>query len=336
MVRRRKAPGTKADDPKQHHIVPAFYLAGFTKSLSQDGSLWVFRYENAAHFRTSPKKACRERDFFRFIDSSDAGSDPYIFERVLAWHEGEVAPFVHEIARDGRVSDRRQVAESISLGAALMGRSRRTREVMETMLAMNVIKALRAETVTRAEWERYREDEAANGADPSDCPAYEDARDRALRGNWRPRAPRAVLVAMIPELQDRLMKILRTRPWELMVTDAEETGGFVTSDAPVTWGDLDRASTGLDRGDLSDPSVEVTFPISKDAALVSHTGAGEANCVATPEIVAHVNSRTVHMTDGIVIHAGDDFLLRRRSGEIRHGSEYFTYVRDCNRRGIRP
>jgi ketosteroid isomerase-like protein len=80
--------------------------------------------------------------------------------------------------------------------------------------------------------------------------------------------------------------------------------------------------------------VEITFPVSKDAALVAYPGARASNSVATDEIVAHVNARTVHMTDGVIMHAHDDFLIHRSKGEIRKGSEYFHYIRESKRRGI--
>jgi hypothetical protein len=333
MPRRQPRPPGRSADPRQHHIVPAFYLAGFTPTLDLDGALWVFRYRTTNHFRTSPRKACRERDYYRFHTSDESADDPFFMERLMAWHEGVVAPFVRQIATDRRVSDRKQVGEALALAALLVTRGRPGRAQLTQTLSTNVLKALRSETVTRSEWERYRQDELANGASEHDCPDYDEARDRALSGGWLPRPPRALVVGLIPDLQDRLMKRLAERQWELMVTDANANGGFVTSDAPVTWGDLSLAAEGS-RPSLDDPGVEITFPVSKDAVLVSYAGARASNCDATDEIVAHINARTVHMTDGVIMHAHDDFLLRSLDGEVRPGSQYFEYIRGCRRRGI--
>lgn len=148
-----------------------------------------------------------------------------------------------------------------------------------------------------------------------------------------PRAPRALVVGLIPEMRERLMKIMNSREWELMVTKSESNGGFVASDGPLVWGDLDERMAGSTAA-LDDPEVEITFPVSKDAALVAYPGARGSNSLATDEIVAHVNSRTVHMTDGIIMHAHDDFLIHRVNGEMRKGSEYFQYIRESRRRGI--
>jgi restriction endonuclease S subunit len=76
------------------------------------------------------------------------------------------------------------------------------------------------------------------------------------------------------------------------------------------------------------------FPVGRNAALVSHPHAGASTCNASDEIVAHVNMRTLQMSTGLVFHATEDFLLRRVSGEIAKGSDYFAYVQDARRRGV--
>ena len=48
--------------PRNHHIVPQFYLAGFTDTDMDDGTLYVYDYFRAKSYRASPKQACRERD----------------------------------------------------------------------------------------------------------------------------------------------------------------------------------------------------------------------------------------------------------------------------------
>jgi hypothetical protein len=77
MPRRQPRPPGRSADPRQHHIVPAFYLAGFTPTLDLDGALWVFRCKTTNHFQTSPRKACRERDYYRFHTSDESADDPF-------------------------------------------------------------------------------------------------------------------------------------------------------------------------------------------------------------------------------------------------------------------
>lgn len=75
------------DERRKHHLIPAFYLAGFTTTGTRDGVLHVFDYERRKRYKTTPLKALRETDFYK-IDLP--GVDPNEIERVLAEHESVV------------------------------------------------------------------------------------------------------------------------------------------------------------------------------------------------------------------------------------------------------
>ena len=316
-------------EPRKHHILSAFYLAGFTATDSRSGSLHVFDHASSKRYRSTPRKACRETDFYRI---QEPGADPNLIENVLMWHEGVVAPFVRQVG-SGSVSHKKQVGETLALAAQLAVRSRRGRGQLEVSLAAGLGMRLRRGEVTREQWEKLRGSELRNGATPDQVPKYDDAKERLLRGEWFPRAPTVLVVGLIPEAQEQLMRMLLHRHWELHVTDSTTNGGYICSDSPLVWGDLEEAVAGR-RQSLVDMKVEITFPVSRNAALVSHPSARDAACEATDRIVAHVNMRTLQLSTGLVFHAHDDFLLRRLAGDIRHGSEYFMYISEARKRGI--
>ncbi|MBW3660664.1 MAG: hypothetical protein KY397_03415 [Gemmatimonadetes bacterium] len=85
---------------------------------------------------------------------------------------------------------------------------------------------------------------------------------------------------------------------------------------------------------LADHDLEITFPVGRNAALISYPESRDSTVEATEQIIAHVNSRTLHLSTGLVFHAHDDFLLRRKTGDIRQGSEYIAYQQEARRRGI--
>ncbi len=316
-------------EPRKHHVVPAFYLAGFTPSASPTGALQVFDYASGKRYRSTPRKVCRETDFYR-VEEPDV--DPNLIEKLMSWHEGIVAPYVQQGAT-GSVTDKRQVGETLALAALLAVRSRRGRSQMQRSLAVGLGMRLRGGEVTREQWEKLRQSELRNGATPDQVPAFEEAQDRLLSGEWFPRAPAVLVIGLIPEAQARFMQLLLHRHWELHVTDSATNGGFITSDSPLVWGDLEESVAGRQQS-LNDHSIEITFPVGRNAALVSYPEARDATCHATDDLVAHVNMRTLQLTSGLVFHAHDDFLLRRRAGDIRAGSEYFSYVADARGRGI--
>ena len=86
--------------PRQHHLVPAFYLAGFTDSGTVEGRLHVFDYLRDLHYSGSPRSVGRERDFFRIYEP---GHDSYNVERELARVEAEYATVLNEIRTDLRL-----------------------------------------------------------------------------------------------------------------------------------------------------------------------------------------------------------------------------------------
>lgn len=316
-------------EPRKHHIIPAFYLAGFTESGTQGGVLHAFRYVTAKRYVTTPRKACRETDFYRV---EEPGFDPNYVEKLMSWHEGVVAPHVQQVAT-GSVRDKRDVGETLALAALLAVRNRRGRTQMEAALAVGLGLRLRRGDVTPEQWQQLRESELRNGVPEEELPGFEQAMDRLLRGEWLPRAPAVLVAGLIPEMQDRFMQMLLHRHWELHVTNSTDNGGFITSDSPLVWGDLQEIVAGRQQG-LDQHDLEITFPVSRTAALVSYPEARDATCDATDDLVAHVNMRTLQLSSGLVFHAHDEFLLRRSAGDVRPASEYFNYVADARRRGI--
>jgi Protein of unknown function (DUF4238) len=315
--------------PRKHHLVPAFYLAGFTESGSPTGRLHVFDYASAKRYRSTPRKACRETDFYRV---EEPGEDPYLIEKAMSWHEDVVAPHVRQVG-SGRASNKRQVGETLALAALIAVRGRRGRHQLEVALAAGLGTRLRRGEVTREQWEHLRGAELRNGATPDQVPEYQVAKERLLNGEWFPRAPAVLVVGLIPEVQEGLMKQLLGRRWELHATDSTKNGGFICSDSPLVWGDLEETIAGRQQS-LADHNIEITFPVSRNAALISYPDARDANCTATDEVVAHVNMRTLQLSMGLIFHAHEDFLLLRKNGDVRQGSEYFRYVSEARRRGI--
>ncbi len=112
----------QVNEPRRQHLVPVFYLQGFTRQNRRSDTLHVFDYSTGKRYRTSPNRACRETDFFRVDDGDE---DPQLMERILAEHEATIARFIQQVVADRRATDRRQVGEALSLAAVLAARSRR-------------------------------------------------------------------------------------------------------------------------------------------------------------------------------------------------------------------
>jgi hypothetical protein len=317
-------------EPRKHHVIPGFYLAGFTQNDSLSGRLNVFDHSTGKRYRSSPRMAYRKTDFYR-ID--EPGVDPNVMEKALSVQETVAAPYV-KIVGSGGIADKKAVGETLEFAAVVTVRSTHVRKTMGTSSAATIATKLRKGQVTRDQWEQLRAAELRHGAAPDQVPEYEEAIRRLLNTDWYPRPPHVPVVGAIFEVSGELSKILRLqRRWEAHVTDDTKNGGFITSASPLAWGDLETRIDGHTE-DIRDPYTEVTFPVSRKVALVSYPMAREGRIPATDGIVARINARTLHLSGGMIFYAHDDFLLRRESGEIRNGSEYFAYDADARRRGI--
>jgi hypothetical protein len=322
------------EGPRQHHIVPAFYLAGFTDTGEVDGQLHAFDYLRTKHYRATARQVCRERDYFRLYEPDH---DQNVVEHQLAEVENRIAPDVRAVRVSQRISNVDELASLICLATLIAARDRRNRQQLSEGLAASLKVHLAEGKIEREKWDRIRESEIPAGRDLSDLPEYDEARELMRAGLWAPRAPRVLEVGMIAEVQHALLGAMGEREWELMVTDPDETGGFITSDSPFVWGSLEDIRNGRLTAPLNAPNLELTFPVSKALALVGRPGARKASLHATREIVGHINMRTLQLSTGLVFHTKAEFSLRRQNGELRQSSEYFAYVKRARQDGmIRP
>lgn len=306
-------------EPRRHHIVPAFYLRGFEGA---DGGLRVVDTHRRKRYTSNAQKVARVKDFYR-VDHP--AYDRQQMEGILAHQEGLIARFTQAVAADGRADSKQQVGEVLSLAALLMVRTRAARARFAAVISANMATAVRNRTVTQEEWERYRNVELLNGAAGDIAPTLDAARAQLLAGTWFPSAPRELLVGLIPEAQGEVLKWLQRRDWELHITDSSTNGGFITSEDPVVVGNLQERIDGHPAS-LTDLAVEITFPVSKDTALVSTPGAYNGNVETVDETVAFINTRTVFQADRFIAFCNDDFKVMRRDGNLTTSEDYFTTI----------
>src|SRR5260370_40358782 len=89
---------TKGNRAKQHHYLPACYLAGFTLSGEKDGVLHVLDQENVKEWPSSPQKAARCGNFYDI----DFGPNvhPNVIEDILSRIEAKVSGVFRVVAQN--------------------------------------------------------------------------------------------------------------------------------------------------------------------------------------------------------------------------------------------
>jgi hypothetical protein len=330
-------------EPRQHHILPAFYLAGFTDTGGKDGTLHVFDYARKRRYASKPEKVARERDFYRIYKP---GKEQYIIEKdVWARLEGDISPVLRRVSETDMASPK-ELGTLLSLAAMVYVRGRRGLERAYLGVEEQMRAGLQDGTLTAKAWEEVRElHRLAGEEDPAATQiTYEEARRRLQEEAWSPIAPRDYVLRHIGELHsivlDSLMPDSRKgHMWSLAVANPD-AGEFVTSDAPLSWGTALPWEPGykkverldkLDFGDsIDNPNLIVAFPLNKKLALL--TRPFDRNLEqryfryeATARVVAWVNTSTQLGSLGTLYSASEDFGLLGRGNRIGRSIDHFAH-----------
>ena len=312
-------------EPRQHHFIPAFYLAGFTDTGTRDGTLYVYDYPRHRHYSAKPDIAARERDFYRVYEPNE---DPNIIERDLARVESDLTPLLVNVLATGNVRSGHELSELLSLVALIHARGPKARRAISLAVERTMRTKFEAGVVTPDQWETMVAAEVRAGVDPNRLSSYDEAVRLVAQRRWYPQAPNVLKTGLMPEAQQVIFAVLAERKWSLARADAG-TGGFICSDTPLAWCEPGRGG-GVTR--LDDPSAVITCPLSKDFALITRQDR-QGTYRAEPTVVGWVNARTMFLSMGILYAAGETFLLTRSRG-LAQSSDYFAYLDAARRRGI--
>lgn len=340
-------------EPRQHHILPAFYLAGFTDTGTRDGTLRVFDYSRKLRYAAKPEKVARERDFYRIYKP---GLDGYAVERdLLARLEGELAPVLRRVSETEKASPA-DLGGLLSLVAMVYVRGRRGLERAHLGVEEGMRSGLADGTLTPEAWEEVRELHGLAGEYPEMARiGYEEAQRLAREDEaWSPVAPRDYVVARLGELYELVLDGLLPHSreghiWSMAVA-SPGAGEFVASDSPLCWMSAlpwepgHKRVGGIedpDQGErLDDPNTTVTFPLNKRMALITRPldrGVKDRHFhyEAVAEVVAWVNTRMHLASLGTLYSASEDFGLLRKGNTVGRSADYFAH-QEALRHGSGP
>jgi hypothetical protein len=310
--------------PRLHHILPAFYLSGFTDDGTPEGTLHVFDYLRDKQYSAKPRHVGHERDFYRVYEPN---TDPYITEKSLAALEGELSLILKTVLTTGIFHGGEELGSVLSLVALNYVRARRARDQVSLGLSASIRKKLAAGEVTREQWDSLMAAEARAGVPPDQRPSFEEASRLVTQDHWAPKAPEVLKVGLISECQKVVFDELADRTWSLARTN-DATGHFICSDTPLSWTD------DLHHPGRLDTTVQtIIAPLNKYFALITRTDGRRATFKAEREVVAWVNFRTLFLSLGSIYWSGQDFPLMRRGG-FSWWSDYISFVRKWRRMGI--
>lgn len=315
--------------PRQHHIIPQFYLAGFSDTGSRDGRVHVFDYFRGKRYKARASEVGTQRDFYRIYEE---GVDPNAVEGALSELETDFASVLARVIASGRFENPADLGAILSLAALLHARGRRVRWLLSESISMSLAKKLETGSVTREQYEQLVASEARAGVPTDAFPSFNEL-DEAIQAGWKPKAPEVLKVGLIWEVHRYFVNQLLSRIWSIGRAEPGSSG-FICSDTPLVWGQREPSDPLAVIERVDDPHVPITFPLNTELALITREDRhGTYN--AERRVVAWVNSRTLFNSMGSVYWHGDQFFLERSRGRVGTSSNYFSYVEKARRRGVK-
>lgn len=299
---------------RRHHIVPAFYLAGFTESGERDSMLTVTDVVRRRVYRSKPDNVAHRRDFNRLLTE---GADPLALEDFFAAFEARSAPILRDVIQSQELPKGEALESLLLLLAVQVVRSPSSRDVV-TRFVGDVSKMLL--TVATSSEERWaailrRAEEAGHDVgkirDFERVRAYaQDCDVRVSDNDW--------VKGMTLEPLEVLAHTMLERNWYLL--ESPKGCDFVTSDHPLTlmWTD-DELLRGAYPPGFGMSSTRVMMPLSPRLTLIGEFEGPEGATARVDEaMVAHMNSMAVQR--GTQAYSPSDSYPWSYEGAIRRGA----------------
>ena len=276
------------NQPRKHHFVPQFYLAGFTGSGTVEGKLHVIDTTRLTTRVSKPKAVAYQRNFHE-IDIGPE-SDPMAVEKILGQFEGKWSTVLR------RVLEQRLLPADDSFGDLMM------------FIAFMAVRVPRIrETISNfLEEVRWKEEFARNELERRGHQVDATTNDfETFDQTWHVQEMIHLAIGLAP--------LLSLRQWNLWIAK-DQAPDLICSDSPVvpTWV---IPTSGLHSPGFGTSNTVVTVPLSKRVALVSMLDVDVGSRMLGRDEVAQLNSAT-GMYAGQLYCPSPDFVWLTRNGSV--------------------
>lgn len=277
------------NQPRKHHYIPQFYLAGFTDDGGADGNLYVLDTERRKDWKSKPKDAAHKRDFHKVSDVPS--DDPMIVEKLLGKFEGKWSSVLRDIVANGQLPDDDRFGDLMMFLAFMAVRVPRIRNTVSTFI----------EEVKRMEdFAKQSLEERGEAVQNGDEDVTED-----IDQTWH--VQQMVLMAV------NLAPILSLRSWQLWTAD-NSVPDFICSDSPASL-NWTISTPGPYPPGFGLKNTVVSIPLHKRLAMVGLFDAEATQRVVGRSEVAQINSATAEHAGQLYCPA-PDFIWWMKSNSV--------------------
>jgi hypothetical protein len=311
--------------PKYHHIIPAFYLGGFSETGTKTGQLHVFNLKRNKRYHTISDNTGGQKHFFDINPKymKDV-KDPVIYEKLMSkLIEGPASEALYEMREKKSTISSDHFDKILTLVALIHARSAYARSIAEKSIQKQVLEQLQKEEVTQKQWDFYLAERKyfskVNETIPNDV---KDACLLAKKGEFFPKSMPSEAVRQAMKVSDYIYQILRKRKWSLLIAK-EENGHFITSNSPLTSGEGWETHQNKDEEGLQNPKSTVVFPLDSQMAIISWCRTPWHSYLAERSLIAMINARTLNRSEGEIYWNGTDFPLLDAKSKVSSFENFY-------------
>lgn len=253
-----------AGQPRKHHYVPQFYLAGFTMSDSKEGDLYVLDRGQRKTWKSTPKGTAHKRDFHA-IDAGPDG-DEMAVEKTLGQLEGQWSASLASVIESESLPEDESFGDLMLFVAFMAVRVLRMRDILSDFIdrvSKTQIQLMLATDEGRAS---FRKTLAQLGHTMSD-EDFEQLLQFGKSDEYTVNYEQTWHVQEMVRVATTLAPLLGLRKWCLWIA-GDSAPDLICSDSPVapTWavpmpGPISPA--------FGTPNTIVSLPLNRRVALVS-------------------------------------------------------------------
>ena len=241
---------------RRHHILPRFYLEGFTSPLKKS-ILYQYEKGNSKIVKTTPENAAVIKDYYSFDDPPSEEVENMV-EEILAIVESYSAPVLEKIKEKEEIDDEDRENFSIFL-AYMFTRVPHHRQMTEEIYGKGMKSWLMAlashKEGFKSEMKKYEE----NTGKKIDVPFEKLRKFLADESKYEVR-PHPNISLDFVSFGLEIAPIFQDMKWSFL--EATENYKYLTSDNPIYYFDP-TAPPGQGIG-LINENIEVYFPVSRD------------------------------------------------------------------------
>lgn len=296
---------------RRHHIVPQFYLAGFTDSGKKDGLLWVLDMNELRQWRGKPKNVAFQTNFYLL---KLPGIKTDIVERVFQKLESKVAPIIRKIINTKTLPIDEDYSILITWVALMALKTPRFRSIYEEPMVEIGKFVLQSMLANSEHWETTKKRMKRDGYKVDNETNYEDMKRFVESDDYTIRLSQECHVELLFDAVNEIIPSLMTRRWSLLFVK-DKSDEFICSDSPVAlkW---TKPMPQFDSPGFERENTVVTMPLNKYVALHGRFEGASSNILVSSEVVALINTFTCIYGQRFIYSPKEEFIWLKKDNNI--------------------